>query len=76
MQNLDVLFAIDRAGRREIARWVVFLYSEQDYLWPEYSFIQIVDWPLSILTLDWWGKKQRQKWQQYQDAGDFDIINR
>jgi hypothetical protein len=30
--------------RRRVARWVLFLRSEREYLWPEYDFYQIT-WP-------------------------------
>jgi hypothetical protein len=30
--------AFDRKGRHEIARWIAFLYSDEEYSWPEFSF--------------------------------------
>jgi hypothetical protein len=58
-------------ARRTIAQWVVFLHSDAEYLWPEYSFIQIVNWPLNMLTLGWWEKHKARRWQQFLEAGDF-----
>ena len=59
-------------ARTAIARWIVFLHSDAEYLWPEYSFLQIVNWPLNILTLGWWEKHKAHRWQQFLEAGDFD----
>jgi hypothetical protein len=30
----DLRTQLGRAGRREVARWVLFLYSDQEYEWP------------------------------------------
>lgn len=61
------------AGRKEIARWIAFLYSNQEYLWPEYSFIQIVNWPVNVLTFGWWERMKKKRWEQFLEAGDFDV---
>jgi len=59
--------------RRTIAQWIVFLYTDEEYLWPEYSFTQIVNWPMNILTFGWWEKAKSRKWNQFLRAGDFDV---
>ena len=64
---------IERKHRSEIARWIAFLYSDDEYLWPEYSFIQIVNWPMNLITLGWWEKMKRRRWEQYLEAGDFSV---
>ena len=64
---------LDKRARKEIARWIAFLYSNQEYIWPEYSFIQIVNWPLNLLTLGWWERMKRRKWEQFLEAGDFEV---
>jgi hypothetical protein len=60
-------------GRKAIARWIIFLQSDREYLWPEYSFIQVVNWPLNLLTLGWWEKMKKNRWEQFLEAGDFDV---
>jgi hypothetical protein len=30
--------ALDKEGRHEIVRWIAFLYSNEEYSWPEFSF--------------------------------------
>lgn len=47
-------------GRKTIARWIIFLQSDKEYLWPEYSFIRVINWPLNLLTLGWWEKIKRK----------------
>jgi hypothetical protein len=54
-----------------VVRWIAFLYSEQEYYWPEYSFIQIVNSPLNILTIGWWDRMKRRKWEQFLRSGRF-----
>lgn len=60
-------------GRKGIARWVTFLYSDREYLWPEYSFIQIVNWPMNLLTFGWWERMKKKRWEEFLEAGDFDV---
>ena len=64
---------LDRKARRQIARWILFLHSDQEYYWPEYSFIQIINWPLNVLTFGWWERMKKRKWDQFLEAGDFDV---
>lgn len=59
--------------RTTIARWIAFLYSDEEYLWPEYSFVQIVNWPMNVLTFGWWERTRRHKWEQFLEAGDFGV---
>jgi hypothetical protein len=65
--------AIPDDGKRIIAMWVVFLHSDSEYLWPEYSFIQIVNWPLNLLTFGWWERRKRRRRKQFREAGDFSV---
>lgn len=58
--------------RRTIATWIMFLHSDTEYLWPEYSFIQFMKWPMNILTLGWWGKHQERRWMEFLEAGDIE----
>jgi hypothetical protein len=60
-------------GRRLVAQWIAFLYSDAEYLWPEYSFIQIINWPMNILTFGWWEKMKKRKWEEFLEAGDFSV---
>lgn len=64
---------LDKTIRKEISRWIVFLHSDNEYLWPEYSFIQIVNWPMNLLTLGWRERKKKKKWEQFLEAGDFQV---
>jgi len=43
--------ALGAEGRSEIARWIMFLYSDQEYEWPVTRFISISSCLLRIVTL-------------------------
>ena len=64
---------LNEEARKVIARWIVFLHSDEEYIWPEYSFIQIVNWPMNILTFGWWERNKQKRWEQFLEAGDFDV---
>jgi hypothetical protein len=57
--------------RRLVATWIAFLHSDAEYLWPQYSFIQIVNWPMNLVTFGWWERMKRKRWEQFLEAGDF-----
>jgi hypothetical protein len=59
--------------RKSVARWIAFLQSDQEYIWPEYSFIEFINWPMNILTLGWWERMKKRRWEQFLEAGDFEV---
>ncbi len=61
------------AARRAVARWIVFLHGDDEYLWPEYSFLQIVNWPLDLLTFGWRERRKKRRWREFREAGDFAV---
>ena len=63
---------INKEGRKIIARWVTFLYSEKEYLWPEYPLLQIFNWPMNLITFGWWERMKKRKWEQFEECGDID----
>ena len=71
--------SIPKDGRREIARWILFLYSNEEYAWPDYSFFQANDWLMNLLTFGWWERRKESQLNQFKAAGDFNVwpfINR
>lgn len=66
-------FPRNSADRRTIARWITFLHSDQEYLWPEYSFMQIINWPMNLITLGWWERSKKKRWEEFLEAGDFNV---
>jgi hypothetical protein len=64
---------ISGTHRKDFARWIAFLYSDEEYLWPEYSFIQFINWPMNLITFGWWGPMKKRKWEQFLEAGDFSV---
>ena len=63
--------SIGRSDRREIARMILFLHSNKEYLWPDYRSVPIFDFTLNLFTLGLWGKKAHFKYKQFLEAGDF-----
>jgi len=63
--------AIGRGSKRIIAKWIVFLHSDKEYLWPDYSFIQFSNWPLNLLTFGWWERRKSLRRKEFEEAGDF-----
>jgi len=59
--------------RRTVARWITFLQSDQEYIWPQYSFIETVNSPLNFLTFGWWKKRKERRWEEFCEAGDFGV---
>ena len=64
-------YYLDKQARREIAKWIIFLHSDKEYLWPEYSFIQFGTLLFDLLTFGWWGRNKSTRWDQFVAAGDF-----
>jgi hypothetical protein len=72
--RLDGDRALTSAGRREVARWVLFLYSEVEYTWPtSYSFMQIHNALMSLLTFGWWERRKERAFAAFARLGDFDV---
>jgi hypothetical protein len=64
-------YRLGKKERREVARWIIFLHSENDYYWPAYSFHQIFNWPLNLLTFGWWERRKNKKMESFAKAGSF-----
>jgi hypothetical protein len=64
---------LPRSARDEIDRWILFLHSDLEYVWPQFSFFQIVNWPLSLLTFGWWEMRKQRKFHEFMAAGDFSV---
>lgn len=66
-------YYLPRPARDEVGRWILFLHSDHEYTWPQLSFIQIVNWPLNLLTLGWWEQRKRRRLDEFMAAGDFSV---
>lgn len=66
--------ALGVEGRSEIARWVMFLYSGQEYEWPVSSFIDLSSCLLTIVTLGLWRIiTEPKRARQLEAMGDWNI---
>jgi hypothetical protein len=63
--------AVSKTLKRDIARWIVFLHSDREYLWPEYSFVQVRGLGFDILTFGWRKRVWERRWQEFRDSVDF-----
>jgi hypothetical protein len=68
------------SAREIVARWILFLHTDMEYMWPEYSFYQIRMCPdnfvMNFLTFGLWRKeslRRKKRWEQYLEAGEFDV---
>jgi len=57
--------------RRTIAQWIVFVHSDDEYTWPEYSFNQTEDRLLDLVTLGWLNRRRERRWQEFTAAGEY-----
>ena len=64
---------LPKPARAEIARWILFLHSEVEYTWPRFSFDQIVNWPMNLLTFGWWERAKARKFSEFMAARDFSV---
>jgi hypothetical protein len=76
--DMERHYATDRHAirgelRRTIAQWIVFLHSEDEYTWPEYSFTQTEDRLLDLMTLGWIGRRRERRWQEFTSAGEYRV---
>ncbi|WP_373034219.1 hypothetical protein [Sulfurovum sp.] len=58
-------FYIGKKERKEIARWILFLQSDQEYIWPETSMLDSL---LIILTFGLYKRVVLRRWSQVGDA--------
>lgn len=56
--------------RTEVAKWIVFLHSDFEYLWPEYSFRKLqLTWLDNLITLGILKKSREKKWNEFSEVG-------
>lgn len=67
------LHYLPKSARDEIGRWILFLHSEHEYAWPHFSFLQIVNWPMNILTIGLWESRKQKRLDEFITAGDFSV---
>ena len=65
--------ALNKEAKRDIARWIVFLHSDLEYVWPNHQLIETQGGPLNALTLGWWDKRKKRIWDAFLEAGDFSV---
>lgn len=65
-------YRIPDEHRKDIARWILFLYSDQKYEWPKYRFIQIYNWPMNLLTLGWWERRKEDNFKKFMASGEYE----
>jgi hypothetical protein len=59
--RLDGLHALGRLGRRQVARWILFLKSEEEYRWPQLPlWLRLLLLPANLLTFNFIGRALRR----------------
>lgn len=64
-----------RAVRQDIARSILFLQSDAEYLWPPYPSgdFPIYNWLFNICTLGWWEQRKANRLREWEQHGDFAV---
>ena len=65
--------ALSPEVRRMVTRWIVFLHGDHEYRWPPFSFLQIYNWPLNLLTLGCWERRKRGRFEVFRGSGQFKV---
>ena len=69
--------ALSKDDRRSVARWVLFLRTDLEYLWPSYDFRQsgtsLDRFLADLFTARQWRKKKDGDWENFLGAGDFEV---
>lgn len=66
---------VARAVRQDIARSILFLQSDAEYLWPPYPSgdFPIYNWLFNICTLGWWEQRKANRLREWEQHGDFAV---
>lgn len=64
---------LPKPARDEIGRWILFVESDLEYTGPEFNFIQIVNWPMNLLTFGWWERQKQKRFDEFTTAGDLTV---
>lgn len=67
--------SVARAVRPDIARSIVFLQSDAEYLWPPYPSgdFPIYNWLFNIFTLGWWERRKAERLREWEQHGDSEV---
>jgi hypothetical protein len=65
--------AVSKDGKHEIARWIAFLYTDQEYLWPDSPTSPLVNWMMNLAAFGWWQRHNKRTLEQFLQAGDFSV---
>jgi hypothetical protein len=62
-------------ARREVARWIVFLHSDVEYIWPgsPAAFVNMFHNVVNFLTFGWWWRRTVGKWEQRVENGRYSM---
>jgi hypothetical protein len=71
--HLTGRFELSPVVRREVARWIMFLYTDLEYDWPRARLITVSNWPLNFLTLGWWEARKWKKQLSFMKSGHCDV---
>jgi hypothetical protein len=64
--------ALTKEGKKEVARWLTFLYSDEEYLWPRIGRPGLRRDPEPWL-LSWLFGFGPGRWKRFKASGDYDV---
>ena len=66
-------FELSPNVKRKIKIWILFLYSDNEYIWPDYSPSQIYNWFFNLLTFGWWERRKQGTFNKFKRSGNFRV---
>jgi len=64
---------LDRIGRREVARWVLFLHSTFEYQWPKFQWYQTRGGLWNWLTRGAADRRSDEAFDAFRQSGDYAV---
>ena len=65
-------YALTKEDKHLVSRWVLFLKSNNEYVWPSITLLESL---LCLVTLGIWRKRLQSKWQKIGDINFWPFIN-
>lgn len=62
--RLDGKYALTKEGKKNVARWILFLQTNLPYEWKRHDFISFHDGVFNLVTFGWWSRREAAKFEK------------